>query len=826
MHLRYLAPLLLCAAAASAVAVHAEIVEWSIPGTVSWADAQQQALALERTFEPIDFRRVEGGIAPLDTTEMVSVPSIPEAGALGPGDEEAIRAFGRHVSRDSVLARQAVISGDSVLVGAGDLLMAPFDDSPAHADGVRLLRRAGVDSVRALVNLMHAVLASKDARTLQRLLTSPTIYRFLMTLQVNEQLRNLIDSDPETAFIRIDQPGRDVQQQIVVFMDLGTRFPIGLARFYPRPIGGVRINSYRVDVNDGIAVIGGGGRLRNQPAYSVLQIEQSNLADTVAVRLDPPQYVQRFRFESLTPLDYDISEFEAYNQGFAPTAEYLSTALPFDEGGLASLREYLSGDLGAGEVLIRLEVPVLGRVFWEQEQVGDPRKSEAALSMQTGSNPETEKLYRVNANADIVEWHPNAAAVDHRDGVSTSGARVNLDDVDLQSSVREIWDKLSDDERVALQTTTPEYLALPPGPKLDAVGNPLPREPNRPFWSGFQPLANGELISLPAGRPFFQLRVELTSRDPRAATFIRNLRFEMEFQTAARQVIGEIVPAADVVAGTDTTLIYALRPRLGPGNTGFNRLRINTPTRASVEKVEFGYGDREVLARRELVEFEAWAPTSRMIIVGFPRIDPATAVGDSLLVLVHLRGRVLDLRSDFSGQVFLDPMGERERTEFTDAGMLIIGGRTTDGRVIDTLRVLPQHVTGGDAFEFSPDLSDRNSLQVLTSVDRDIERVISRVRLGPNPFTPNADGINDELTISYDVLRVVRAVPVDVEIFDLSGRRVKHLESRREVGEYTAVWGGTGAGGHPVPPGIYVVKLSAATDAGEFSSVHLIFLAY
>jgi len=829
MHLRYLAPLLLWVAAGSAVAVHAEIVEWSIPGSTSWEDAQQQALTLQRTFPLIDFRRAQGGIAPLDTTEMVPVPTIPEVGSLGPEDEEAIRAFGRHVSRDSVLAQQAVESGDSVLVRAGDLLLAPLDDFPSQAHGVRLLRQAGVDSARALVNLIHAVLVSKDARTLQGLLTSPTIYRFLMSLQVDEQLRKLIDGDPETAFIRVDQPGRDVKQKIVVRMDLATRFPVGLVRFYPRPIGGIRLNSYRLDANDGIAVIGGAGRLRHEPAYSLLQIEQTNPADTVAVRLDPPQFIQRFRFESLTLLDYDIAEFEAYNQGFLPTAVYLSTALPFDEGGLTSLGKYFSGDLGAGERLARLEVPVLGRVFWEEEKVGDATKSEAALSMQIGQNPETERLYRVNANEAIVEWRPNAVAVDSRDGVSTAGAQVNLDDVNLQSSVREIWNRLAEDDRLALQTTTPEYLALPPGNRLDPVGHPLPREPNRPFWSGFQPLVNGQTIPLPAGRPFFQFRVELTSRDPGAATLVRNLRFEMDFQTAARQVLGEVVPATGVVAGVDTTLIYALRPQFGPGDTGFNRLRINTPTRASIEHFELAYGDQTTLARRQSIDalqHWEWTPENRMIAVGFPKIDQATSSGDSLVVLVHLRGRVLDLRSDFSGQVFLDPTAQRERTEFTDTGMLILGGHAADGTVADTLRVLPQYVTGGDAFDFSPDLSDRNSLQVLTSVDRDIEGVLSRVRLAPDPFTPNADDINDELTISYDILRVVRAVPVAVEVFDLSGRRVKLVESLREVGEYSTVWDGMGAGGHPVPPGTYVVKLSAATETGEFSSVHPIAVAY
>ncbi|MBT4498851.1 MAG: hypothetical protein HOC74_14075 [Gemmatimonadetes bacterium] len=809
-------------------AAFAGIEEWSLPGHISWQAAQQPPFFLQRTFQTIDFRLVGGGIAPLDVTETVAVPTLSDTGDPNSDEEEAIKTFGKHVSRDSVFAMNAVVVGEETLVHAGDLLLEPFSNFPADPQEVRRLRQAGIDSIRALVNLMHAVLGVRDPRSRQLLLTSPTIFRHLGREQVQVQLTNLIDNDPETAFTRIDQPGRDViQKGVVIFMDLAARFPIGLVRFYPRPFGGIRISGYRVDVNDGTAVIGGGGRLKDEPAFSLLDVEQNNTTDTVAVRLQPAQYLQRFRFESLTPLDFDIGEFEAFNQGFAPTAVYLSIPLPFDRAALVPLLDYLAGDLDRRDALARLKGPTLGRVFWEQNQVGDPSKSGAVVSLQTGTNPETQKLFRVNPTGAVVEWRPNAVVIDHREGVATSGSFINLDDEDLENAARQIWNALSDEERAAGQTTTPEYLAIPPGSKLDPRGDELPPELNRPFWSDFQPLTNGQLVTLPAGRPFFQLQVKLTSEDPHSATFVSNLRFELEFQTAAYEIKAEIVPAVDLTAGIDTTLIYAMRSHLEPNNVGFNRLRINTPTRVTgVEKVEFGYGGLTGLRRREAVEFREWARTDSFFAVGFPTIDQSRMEGDSLVVLVHFRARVLDLRTDFRGQVFLDTLKARARTEFNDEGMLIIGGRTHQGATIDTVRVLPQHIESGDVLDFSPTLSDRNSLQVLTSIEQQIEEVIARVRLRPNPFTPNGDGINDELTISYDVLRVTRPVPVTVGIFDLSGRQVGGFENLRQVGEYTEVWDGTRRGRDIVPPGIYMMKISAKTDTGEFSLTRLIALAY
>jgi hypothetical protein len=47
-----------------------------------------------------------------------------------------------------------------------------------------------------------------------------------------------------------------------------------------------------------------------------------------------------------------------------------------------------------------------------------------------------------------------------------------------------------------------------------------------------------------------------------------------------------------------------------------------------------------------------------------------------------------------------------------------------------------------------------------------------------------------------------------------------------KVGEVTVLWNGQDGEGHLVPPGMYLVKLSAGTSAGDFAAIRLVSLVY
>ncbi len=836
--------------------VSAQLTTLQIPGDITWKEAQQAPFNPVNFFESVDFK-IDSGIAPIDTTKWIALPDIPEEIQVVDDfsffDRQTFDVFTRHVSRDSVFASVAVVDEEGgALVSEGGLLLTPHADFPHTVTAIRQFRAAGIDSLKAMVNLGSAVLGGRDPQVrFENWLRSPTIYeRQLNNRQKRDLLEALIDEDPINSFRRVDGQNRPVEKRaVVIIMDLTRQFPVGLIRFYPRPEDyPLRIAGYKLEVHDGITFkrgqeeevsqarvgsnyLGLGGEITvkegSVPVFRQLLLEQSNTVDTVVVDLDPPEYMQQFKFRSLTGIDYDIAEFEVFNEGFPPVAVFLSKPLPLDPDGIDAIQDYLDGDLSRRVELDQLQGGTLGRISWDEEKIGDPAASSMTVSIQTGFTPEPLVLIRLNANGDQVEWRPNASVVDHREGSTTEGETINLDNSLLRAAARDIWNALSDHERASAQTTFPEYSdpnTVPAANKRDRQSNDLPRLPDPVFWSGFQPVENGQRINVPGERPFFQLRIGFSSTDRSSATSIRNLRIEQLFPPILQQVVAEIVPAAGIVAGRDTLFTYALRPNFRADDSGFNRIRIPTPAIVSeVLDVEFAYG-RQSLERSESVAFETVARTENLFVLGIPKVEPSMSHDDSLVVLVKFRGRVLDVKTNFNGHVFLDTVGLGSEVDYSN--IVFLTEPTDDGGLDTVATILPQRILEGDVLSFTEDMSDRNTLDVVTSVALAIEDVVARVNIEPNPFTPNGDGINDAATITYDILRVVESVPVVVEVYDLSGRVVRHWTNERSVGSFTEAWDGTNGDDNLVPPGLYLIKLTGDTDNGDFVSTRVVSVVY
>jgi len=67
-----------------------------------------------------------------------------------------------------------------------------------------------------------------------------------------------------------------------------------------------------------------------------------------------------------------------------------------------------------------------------------------------------------------------------------------------------------------------------------------------------------------------------------------------------------------------------------------------------------------------------------------------------------------------------------------------------------------------------------------------------------NPFTPNGDGINDEVTFNFEKLGVINPM---LKLFDVSGRMITSIKQRTG---YKFVWDGKDRFGNPAQPGAYL----------------------
>ena len=143
-------------------------------------------------------------------------------------------------------------------------------------------------------------------------------------------------------------------------------------------------------------------------------------------------------------------------------------------------------------------------------------------------------------------------------------------------------------------------------------------------------------------------------------------------------------------------------------------------------------------------------------------------------------------------------------------------------RIFDTARPLEvrQRITPGNA----ADEIESDQLSVTTAFSQSL---LFSPDIAPNPFTPNGDRVNDDVRISYKLLRLTTAVPVAIDIYDLSGRLVKHLYSGQDpLGAYAHNWDGLNESGRVVSPGLYLYRISMDAQSGMESRSGVIAVAY
>ena len=109
------------------------------------------------------------------------------------------------------------------------------------------------------------------------------------------------------------------------------------------------------------------------------------------------------------------------------------------------------------------------------------------------------------------------------------------------------------------------------------------------------------------------------------------------------------------------------------------------------------------------------------------------------------------------------------------------------------------------------------SSQTVTVLALSGDEIIRDFSLESQVFTPNGDGVNDELVVSFGVARVGAERPVTLTVYDLSGVETNRIEERRPDprGNYTFRWDGKDHLGELVPPGIYLARVKVDVDSGS-----------
>ncbi|RLJ01055.1 MAG: hypothetical protein DRP11_05075, partial [Candidatus Aenigmatarchaeota archaeon] len=286
-------------------------------------------------------------------------------------------------------------------------------------------------------------------------------------------------------------------------------------------------------------------------------------------------------------------------------------------------------------------------------------------------------------------------------------------------------------------------------------------------------LKGGVPIASPSPRRYLQLRVKIIPTSA-AGAGLDYIGFDFSHSIPAHEVLAEIYPT-EVSPKQATRFTYALRPRIRPGDTGFNSLEILTPIRADTV--------RSVRIDGEEVDFEVEYYDDRFVL-HFPKVTR-----DQTLVEIDFDCLVLRYFG-FEGRVFDDELDE-----------------------------LPQLVSPGDVVRDLPgdEISVRVSLE---------EPIVVSVAVSPNPFTPNDDGISDIVNVSYSLLRLEEC-PVSLEIYDLSGNLVREVyRGMAGSGRYFKAWDGRDEEDKLVPPGVYIYKLSVHADQGEEVKVGTVTVVY
>ena len=443
--------------------------------------------------------------------------------------------------------------------------------------------------------------------------------------------------------------------------------------------------------------------------------------------------------------------------------------------GFLSRAQYVSDIFDAGQPA------VWGTLRWVEEVLGDPRFSSAQIRTRTGTDTSpfvyTRRL-RGKQDADDIPF-----------SLENPGEEMGL------AEYRKFPQKAG--QTPITDAAGREWMA---GAVTDDLINWSPFSTPYPASAANGP---GLPIVSPSPRRYMQFEVVFNSSDLEAARVIESLSFDLLTPPFADALVGEVFPR-EVPVSEEEVFTFAARAAMGTADLrGFDTIEIDTPTRvSSIDAVQIIDGDGAVVAEHQFAsldaasgEFAIAEVTDDRFAVRFPVVTE-----DQTQIHVRFQTNVLTYSTNFTAAARLTT--EPGAAQVIDPGNVALLGEGDEDAFSGTTVLSPSVLAEG--------------------------QLLGQVQAAPNPFTPNGDGINDEAIIHYNLLALSTARPVEVALYDLSGRRVRVLFAGAEAnGRYTdKVWDGRDDQGQAVPPGLYVARVFVAGDSGDAEQSRVVAVVY
>ena len=312
----------------------------------------------------------------------------------------------------------------------------------------------------------------------------------------------------------------------------------------------------------------------------------------------------------------------------------------------------------------------------------------------------------------------------------------------------------------------------------------------------------GKLLPLPPLHRYIQFRFDFDS-PAEGGISLDYLDFDFSEPVVTRGVLAEVFPDTTTKLGSPSPYQYVLKPDMADGDVGFNRIAMVVPSlEARVDSLQV-----------DDLSWEHVEPTAAEALHGAAWLDTLTPLEGQRFAsvtyydsttgktMLAIKTRMLTAR-DF-------PRGQDKEIQIAlTTPVFRLLTRLSSWIWNDTADLDMQPTQPGNASDKLP--TDQVEVTVLGA-----QEPLNLRAIGPNPFTPNDDNINDYVVFDFDVFLLTSETDISVSIFTLAGEPVKKLELAGAAGEQQLMWDGRNESKERVPPGIYLYRLFVDSDSEE-----------